>query len=161
MLMIGLKTGARQAAINVAEGHKQATILASEAEKAEQINKAGGEAEAILLKAKATALGIEKVAADNGGDAVSMSVAEKYVEAFGKMAKEGTTLIVPATANDAGSMVAQALSVYNTINKAKLAEGHSSSRRSAPITAADRMREEVTRDLVNAAKKDPNNPEEH
>jgi regulator of protease activity HflC (stomatin/prohibitin superfamily) len=152
MLMIGLKTGARQAAINVAEGHKQATILACEAE-------------AILLKAKATALGIEKVAAaigrDNGGDAVSMSVAEKYVEAFGKMAKEGTTLIVPATANDAGSMVAQALSVYNTINKAKLAEGHSSSRRSAPITAADRMREEVTRDLVNAAKKDPNNPEEH
>ncbi|KAJ2961408.1 hypothetical protein NQZ79_g3339 [Umbelopsis isabellina] len=157
--------GARQAAINVAEGHKQATILASEAEKAEQINKAGGEAEAILLKAKATALGIEKVAEaigrDNGGDAVSMSVAEKYVEAFGKMAKEGTTLIVPSTASDAGSMVAQALSVYNTINKAKLAEQHGSSNRNAPTTAADRMRAEVTRDLVNAAKKDPNNSEEH
>lgn len=56
-------------------------------------------------------MGIEQVAGaigrDNGSEAVSMSVAEKYVEAFGKMAKEGTTLIVPATANDAGSMVAQ------------------------------------------------------
>jgi hypothetical protein len=38
-----------------------------------------------------------------------MSVAEKYVDAFGKMAKEGTTLIVPATASDAGSMVAQVI----------------------------------------------------
>ena len=103
--------GARQAAINVAEGRKQATILASEADKAEQINKASGEAEAILLRAQASAQGIEKVALaisrDRGTDAVSMTVAEKYVDAFGKMAKEGTTMIVPASANDAASMVAQ------------------------------------------------------
>lgn len=103
--------GARQAAINVAEGRKQATILASEAEKSEQINKASGEAEAILLRAQASAKGIEKVALAigqmNGKDAVSMTVAEKYVDAFGRMAKEGTTMIVPASANDAASMVAQ------------------------------------------------------
>ena len=42
-----------------------------------------------------------------GTDAVSLTVAEKYVDAFGKMAKEGTTMIVPAAANDAASMVAQ------------------------------------------------------
>ncbi|KAI9313444.1 hypothetical protein BX666DRAFT_1864341 [Dichotomocladium elegans] len=103
--------GARQAAINVAEGRKQATILASEADKAEQINRASGEAEAILLRARASAKGIENVAAAigqmHGSDAVSMAVAEKYVDAFGKMAKEGTTMIVPAAANDAASMVAQ------------------------------------------------------
>lgn len=103
--------GARQAAINVAEGQKQATILASEADKAEQINMAAGQAEAILLKAKASAEGIEKIAqaieAKHGGEAVSMTVAEKYVEAFGKIAKEGTTMIVPAAANDAASMVTQ------------------------------------------------------
>ncbi|KAI8580910.1 hypothetical protein K450DRAFT_235178 [Umbelopsis ramanniana AG] len=153
--------GARQAAINVAEGRKQATILASEAEKAEQINKAGGEAEAILLKAKATALGIEKVAEaignNNGNEAVSMSVAEKYVEAFGKMAKEGTTLIVPATANDAGSMVAQALSVYNTINKARIPSRQASN---SYVSAAEKMKEETTRDFVNAAKKNPDNLED-
>ena len=103
--------GARQAAINVAEGRKQATILASEAEKAEKINMAAGEAEAILLRAKASAEGIERVAraieSNHGNDAVSMTVAEKYVEAFGKMAKEGTTMIVPASTNDAASMVTQ------------------------------------------------------
>lgn len=103
--------GARQAAINVAEGNKQSTILASEADKAEQINKAAGEAEAILLKAQASAESIVKIAQaienKNGSDAVSMTVAEKYVEAFGRMAKEGTTLIVPTAANDAASMVTQ------------------------------------------------------
>lgn len=97
----------------MAEGRKQATILASEAEKAEQINRAAGEAEAILLRAEASAKGIEKVAMaiarSHGKDAVSMAVAEKYVEAFGKMAKEGTTMIVPAAANDAASMVAQVI----------------------------------------------------
>ncbi|KAI8096104.1 hypothetical protein BDF21DRAFT_407469 [Thamnidium elegans] len=117
--------GARQAAINVAEGRKQSTILASEAERAEKINMASGEAEAILLRATASAKGIEKVAhaisLDHGNDAVSMTVAEKYVEAFGRMAKEGTTMIVPASTNDAASMVTQALAIYNTINNKKSA----------------------------------------
>lgn len=103
--------GARQAAINVAEGKKQATILASEAEKAERINMAAGEAEAILLRATASAQSIEKIAraisGHNGHEAVSVSVAEKYVEAFGRMAKESTTMIVPAQANDAAAMITQ------------------------------------------------------
>ncbi|KAI8979793.1 hypothetical protein BDF20DRAFT_835761 [Mycotypha africana] len=119
--------GARQAAINVAEGRKQSTILASEAQKAERINMAAGEAEAILLKAKASAEGIERVAraiaVNQGNEAVSMTVAEKYVDAFGKMAKEGTTIIVPAAANDAASMVTQALAIFKTINKKRPATG--------------------------------------
>ncbi|KAI7865505.1 hypothetical protein BDF14DRAFT_1824271 [Spinellus fusiger] len=143
--------GARQAAINVAEGRKQATILASEAEKAEKINMASGEAEAILLKAKASAKGIEVVAnainTQNGTQAVSMNVAEKYVEAFGRMAKEGTTMIVPAATHDAASMVAQALSIYNTINK----------KTQAPPSANDTplsIKEEITKDLIKAAKQE-------
>ncbi|KAI8877010.1 hypothetical protein K501DRAFT_261140 [Backusella circina FSU 941] len=139
--------GARQAAINVAEGRKQATILASEAEKSEKINMAAGEAEAILLKATASASGIEKVARaiamNHGNDAVSMTVAEKYVEAFGKMAKEGTTMIVPASTNDAASMVTQALAIYNTINNKK-----------SPVRTVDSdtssIKEEMTKDLMNA-----------
>ncbi|CAO3644014.1 unnamed protein product [Mucor fragilis] len=128
--------GARQAAINVAEGRKQSTILASEAEKAERINMAAGEAEAILLRAKASAEGIERVAraiaTNHGNDAVSMTVAEKYVDAFGKMAKEGTTMIVPASTNDAASMVTQALAIYNTINNKK-----SPARPTPPSNASD------------------------
>ncbi|KAI0232563.1 Protein HflC, partial [Massospora cicadina] len=103
--------GRRQAEINVAQGHREAVILESEAAKQKQINHAAGEAEAILLKAKATAMGIEKVASviqsKGGADAVSLTIAEQYVTAFGQLAKQGTAVVVPASANDVGGMVAQ------------------------------------------------------
>ncbi|KAI9296231.1 hypothetical protein K502DRAFT_337294 [Neoconidiobolus thromboides FSU 785] len=115
--------GRRQAEINVAEGHKQALILESEASQMQQINQAKGESDAILLRATATAAGIEKVSKSiqnkGGSDAVSLTVAEKYVEAFGQLAKKGTAVVVPASSHDVGSMVAQALSIYNTINQNK------------------------------------------
>jgi regulator of protease activity HflC (stomatin/prohibitin superfamily) len=104
--------GQRQSAINIAEGRKQSTILASEAIRAENINKASREAEAILLRANATAQGLEMVAkailSEGGKDAVGMGVAEKYVDAFGKLAKEGNSVIVPAGLGDMGGMIAQA-----------------------------------------------------
>ena len=129
--------GQRQSAINIAEGQKQSTILASEAIKAENINRASGEAEAILLRAKATAEGLQLVAqaiqAKGGRDAVGMGVAEKYVEAFGKLAKEGNSVVVPAGLGDMGGMIAQvsiyflkvdsfqALSIYNTVSASQKA----------------------------------------
>lgn len=115
--------GQRQSAINIAEGQKQSAILASEALKAEKINKAMGEAEAILLRAKATAAGIEAVAKaiqDGQGaaqNAVSLSVAEKYVDAFGKLAKEGTAVVVPGNVGDLGGMIATAMGVYGKVSE--------------------------------------------
>ncbi|KAG9290580.1 hypothetical protein G9A89_020950 [Geosiphon pyriformis] len=104
--------GQRQAAINVAEGSKQSVILASEAVKSEQVNRASGEAQAIILRASATAQGIRRIAesisqSSSGIDAVSLTIAEKYVDAFGQLAKQGTSIIVPASTSDAGSMIAQ------------------------------------------------------
>ena len=52
----------RQASINKAEGEKQSKILVSEANKLEQINKAQGEAEALLKTAQAKAESIRLVA---------------------------------------------------------------------------------------------------
>ena len=52
----------READVNVAEGRRQARILASEADKLEQINRAEGEAAALLAMSKARAQGIEIVA---------------------------------------------------------------------------------------------------
>ncbi|KAJ1654828.1 Synaptotagmin-like protein 2 [Dispira simplex] len=116
--------GSRQAAINVAEGKKQSAILASEAVKMERINEALGAAEAIIAHAKATAQGIERVSqaiaeSDNGKDAVSLTVAEKYVDAFANLAKQSTTVVIPADANNVGSMVAQALAVYKNIGNSQ------------------------------------------
>ncbi|KAI0423924.1 SPFH domain/Band 7 family protein [Xylaria sp. FL1042] len=117
--------GQRQSAINIAEGKKQSVILASEALRAEQINRASGEAEAILLKAKATAAGVDAVGASiaSGGvsaqGAVSLSVAEKYVDAFGKLARESTAVVVPGNVGDIGGMIATALSVYGKVGDAQ------------------------------------------
>eukprot|EP00124_Ichthyophonus_hoferi_P005579 Ihof_evm3s848 gene=Ihof_evmTU3s848 len=103
--------GVRESAINVAEGAKQSKILASEAEQQEQLNHAHGEAGAIVAKATATAQGIitvaDSVRRQGGIEAVSLSVAQQYVEAFGRLAKESTTLLLPSKTDDIGSMVAQ------------------------------------------------------
>ncbi len=133
--------GQRQSAINIAEGRKQSVILASEALKAEQINMASGEAEAILLKAEATARGIDAVAnaikqgEGSAQNAVSLSVAEKYVEAFGRLAKEGTAVIVPGNVGDMGGMIASAMAVYGKVNE-------SQARSNAAKTIAHESKEE-------------------
>ncbi|EXJ81943.1 cell division cycle 20-like protein 1, cofactor-APC complex [Capronia coronata CBS 617.96] len=133
--------GQRQSAINIAEGRKQSVILASEALKAEQINMASGEAEAILVKAQATARGIEAVASaikqgeDSAQSAVSLSVAEKYVDAFSKLAKEGTAVVVPGNVGDISSMIASAMAVYGKVNEGQiksLAATHSSQSSNEP-----------------------------
>ncbi|PHH74929.1 hypothetical protein CDD83_4476 [Cordyceps sp. RAO-2017] len=117
--------GQRQSAINIAEGRKQSVILASEALRAERINEADGEAEAILLKARATAQGIDAVSrsildgAEGAKGAISLTVAEKYVDAFGKLAKEGTAVVVPGNVGDIGGMIATGLSVYGKVGEAQ------------------------------------------
>ncbi|KAI8936355.1 hypothetical protein NX059_006767 [Plenodomus lindquistii] len=114
--------GQRQSAINIAEGRKQSVILASEALRSEQINLASGEAEAILVKATATANGIDQVAraiAQGKGaaqSAISLSVAEKYVDAFGNLAKEGTSIVVPGNVGDISGMIASAMAVYGNVS---------------------------------------------
>lgn len=115
--------GQRQSAINIAEGRKQSVILASEALRAEQINLAAGEAEAIKLKAEATATGIDAVARaiqdgqEAAQGALSLRVAEKYVDAFSNLAREGTAVVVPGNVGDMGGMIASAMSVYGKINE--------------------------------------------
>ena len=107
--------GVRDAKINEAEGEKQRVIKESEAAKQQQINEAEGEAEAILAVAGATAEGLRRVAESlimQGGDqAMQLRVAEAYIEQFGKLAKEGNTLVVPSNLSDLASMIALATTV--------------------------------------------------
>lgn len=118
--------GKQQAQINAAQGAKQQVVLASEGAMTDQVNRAKGEAEAIMAVAEATAKGIEFVASainkSGGEEAVALKIAEQYVGAFKELAKESTTVLLPANANDAGSMVAQALTIFDTI-KHKAAAG--------------------------------------
>jgi len=107
--------GQRQARINVAEGTKQEAIKNSEGEKMKRINEAEGRAKEIELVAIATAEGIRRIAEaieqPGGSDAVNLRVAEQYIGEFGKLAKEGNTLIIPSNLSEVGGMVAAATSL--------------------------------------------------
>ncbi|GJL77045.1 MAG: paraslipin [Nitrospinaceae bacterium] len=111
--------GKRQSQINIAEGGKRDVVLQSEAAMTDQVNRAKGEAEAILAVARATAEGIELVASaiqKSGGEkAVALRLAEQYIDAFSNLAKETNTVLLPEKTGDIGSMVAQALAVFNKI----------------------------------------------
>jgi len=115
--------GIKTAEINIAEGKKQAAILASEAEKAQLINEATGNAESVRLAGEARAEAIRMVgeALERGGGqgtaAASLAVAENYVDAFSKLAKESNTLLLPANVGDVSGMVGQALAIYSKVNQ--------------------------------------------
>ena len=113
--------GARQSKINNAEAEKAKVVLNSEALYTDQVNRARGEAEAIALVAKATASSISTIAEaiqkKGGSDAVALKVAEQYIDAFSKLAKENNSVIVPSNMGDPGSMIAQALAIFKNVGK--------------------------------------------
>lgn len=107
--------GQKQSAVNVAEGQKQKVVLESEAAQQKQINEANGQAEAIRAIANATADGLKAVAGavqtQGGMEAIQLRVAEKLVEQFGHLAKQGNTMILPANFGDISSLIATAMTV--------------------------------------------------
>mmetsp|Transcript_23744 Transcript_23744/g.65264 ORF Transcript_23744/g.65264 Transcript_23744/m.65264 type:complete len:438 (+) Transcript_23744:102-1415(+) len=121
--------GQRQSKINVAEGNKQEVILESEAYRQKSVNRAQGEADAILRLAHATAHSLaqvgESLRASGGAEAASLRVAERYVEAFREIAKQSTTMLLPANANDPAAFVAQAVSIFNSASKSGLGQHQS------------------------------------
>lgn len=92
----------REAAVNRAEGQKQKTVLEAEAE-----------AESTMLRARAAAESLavvgEQLINPGGADAARIRVAELYLREFGKIAKEGNTVLLPADAANPANMVAQAM----------------------------------------------------
>ncbi len=115
--IIAESEGAKQAKINVAEGDRQEYILKSEGEKQRRINEAAGRASEIEQVANATANGLRAISLaiseENGLNAVNLRIAEQYLSAFGNLAKQNNTLILPANLTDIASVVATATSVFN------------------------------------------------
>jgi regulator of protease activity HflC (stomatin/prohibitin superfamily) len=120
--LIAASEGRKQEQINIASGSREAAIQQSEGERQASINQAQGQAAAILAVAEANAQAIQKIAAaiqSNGGmEAVNLKVAEQYVNAFGNVAKQGNTLIVPGNFADMSSMIASALAIVKRSNEA-------------------------------------------
>lgn len=104
----------KRADIARSEGERQAVINRAEGEKMKRINEADGRAQEILKVAEATAAGIRQVgealSEPGGAEAANLEVAKKYLEEFGKLAKENNTMILPANLGDVASMVATVMS---------------------------------------------------
>lgn len=106
---IAQSEGEMQSQINLAEGAKKAAIAQSEGQKQAMINQAEGEAAQIRTVATATAEGLRIVGSQLGDDGVAaaqLRLAEAYIGEFGKLAREGNSLIIPADVADAAGMVA-------------------------------------------------------
>ena len=82
------------------------------------INRAHGQAAAILSIAEASAEAIRKTAvaiqAPGGSDAVNLKVAEQYVSAFAQLARTNNSIIIPANMGDIGGLIATALQVVKS-----------------------------------------------
>merc|ERR1719376_1417517 len=102
-----------------AERKKRAAILESEGIRSAEINEAEGQARAVIVageaRAKSLAAVAEALGGAQGGQAASLAVAENYVKAFGELAKESNTLLLPANAGDVTGMVTQAMSIYKKL----------------------------------------------
>lgn len=112
--LIAASEGRRQEQINIATGEREAFIARSEGEKQAQINNAQGEAASITAVAEATAQAIERIATairqPGGQEAVQLKVAERAVDAYGKVAQDATTtLIVPSNMTEVGTLIASAM----------------------------------------------------
>ena len=113
--------GDRQAAINRAEGQKASVVLAAEAAKEEQVLRAEGEAKAIVAVATAQAEALRQVgeaaATDEGQKAIQLDLATKAIEAKQAIAKESSVVLLPDGSTEAASVVAQAMTIINQLNK--------------------------------------------
>ncbi|MBW8471331.1 MAG: paraslipin [Thiobacillus sp.] len=117
--LIAASEGRRQEQINIATGEREAFIARSEGEKQAAINQAQGEAAAITAVADATAQAIERIAAaiqqPGGEQAVQLKVAERAVDAYGKVAADATTtLIVPGNMTEVSALIASAMKMIGT-----------------------------------------------
>ncbi len=94
----------RESIINKAEGDKQ-----------QRMREAEGQASAILAVANATAEGIRAISqaiqSPGGYEALQYRIAMDYIQQFGNLAKETTTMILPTNLADVAGILATALSV--------------------------------------------------
>ena len=118
--LIAASEGRKQEQINIATGEREASIARSEGDKQAAINQAEGQAAAILAVAEASAQAIERIAVairtEGGEQAVQLKVAEKAVEAYGRVAADATTtLIVPGNMSEVSHLIGSAMQMVKSM----------------------------------------------
>jgi regulator of protease activity HflC (stomatin/prohibitin superfamily) len=113
--MIFKSEGQRQQQINTSEGQRQQEINLADGRKQAEVLRAEGEAKAIELVATATADAIRAIATaavvDGGIEALQMQLAKSFIDEWGNLAKQSTTMIIPAELGNIGALVGTALQI--------------------------------------------------
>jgi regulator of protease activity HflC (stomatin/prohibitin superfamily) len=122
--------GERQAAITRAEGAKQAAVLEAEGRREAAFRDAEARERSAEAEAKATA-DVSDAIAKGSVQAINYFVAQKYVEAFGKLASspQAKTIIIPA---DMGSLVGSIAGIGELVKSAVGQQGGASAPPPAP-----------------------------
>ena len=109
--------GEKQAAITVAEGQKQSAILQAEGRREAAFRDAEARERSAQAEAKATEL-VSNAIAEGDVNAINYFVAQKYVEAFGKLAEspQQRTVIVPA---EMGALVGSIAGISELVRTAQ------------------------------------------
>jgi regulator of protease activity HflC (stomatin/prohibitin superfamily) len=109
----------RRVAVTTSEGYRQAQINQAEGDRQAQILRAQGTAESLTIEATARAEAIKTIShainAEGGSAAVAQQLAEQYIDAFDKLAREGTVALLPADGGDVSGMVAKAFTAFNSL----------------------------------------------
>ncbi len=109
----------RRVAVTTSEGYRQAQINQADGDKQAQILRAQGTAESLLIEAKARAEAITAIASaiqgEGGTAAVAQQLAEQYISAFEKLARDGTVALIPADGGDVSAMVAKAFTAFEKL----------------------------------------------
>jgi len=109
--------GEKQAAITVAEGQKQSAILQAEGRREAAFRDAEARERSAQAEAKATEL-VSNAIAQGDVNAINYFIAQKYVEAFGKLAEspQQKTVIVPA---EMGALVGSIAGITELVKTAQ------------------------------------------
>jgi regulator of protease activity HflC (stomatin/prohibitin superfamily) len=114
--------GEMEATINRAKGQREAQEHNAEAARLMTEVNAKATAAAMKAVASATAESLVLVAKGFDGhartqDAAALRIAEQYLEHFGNVAKESTTVVLPTNVADGASMATNALAMFGAVSK--------------------------------------------
>lgn len=106
---IARSLGEMESKINYSVGEMEEAINRSEGEKEKWVNEAEGKAAEIRALATATAASLRRVAealaADGGDEALSLQLAEQYVQELRHLARAGTKVVLPLDLHDVNGVI--------------------------------------------------------
>lgn len=111
----------RRVAVTTSEGYRQAEINQAEGDRQAQVLRAQGTAESLTIEATARAEAIRRISdainSEGGSAAVAQQLAEQYIKAFDKLAREGTVTLLPADGGDVAGIVAKAFATFDSLKR--------------------------------------------